>query len=176
MKTSYIVLLRGINIGRRKVKSVDLQSCFKAAGYSTVQTILATGNVLIESSEPPEELCPKIEGFLRQCFGFEIKVLLIKESDLQKTIQAYPFIREENRHDYIIFIRQQVGPLDIESNPEVEVVEQGSQTNVVYWQVQKGKTLHSKFAKNSIQLLKNTVHTNRNMNTLDKILKKLQER
>lgn len=175
MKTSYVVLLRGINIGRRKVKSVDLRSCFKAAGYSSVQTVLATGNVLIESSESPNKLRREIEELLHQYFDFEIKIILISANDLLEIIKAYPFSRERDRHDYVVFMRQQIEIFDVESDTEVEVVEQAAKANVIYWQVQKGKTLKSKFAKYSVKLLKTTVYTTRNMNTLEKILKKLYE-
>ena len=45
----YAVLLGGVNIGGRTVKSDELKQSFIKAGFKNPQTVLASGNVIISS-------------------------------------------------------------------------------------------------------------------------------
>jgi uncharacterized protein (DUF1697 family) len=48
--TSYLVLLRGINVGgRNKVPMAELRAILAGPGFSTVSTYIARGNVLLDS-------------------------------------------------------------------------------------------------------------------------------
>src|SRR5690625_3373583 len=87
----FAVLLRGVNIGGRKVKSAELKNSFSRAGFENSKTVLATGNVIIESKKTAEELKPQIEQFLLADFKFPIKVLVLRMEDLKRMITHYPF-------------------------------------------------------------------------------------
>src|SRR5690606_9735258 len=51
----HVALLRGINVGgARKVAMADLRAATEAAGFSKVQTLVASGNLVLES--------PKLTG------------------------------------------------------------------------------------------------------------------
>lgn len=168
----YVALLRGVNIGGRKVKSVELKECFTKAGYKNVKTVLATGNVIFQSEKAPEELRPQIEKILLDKFNFPIKVGLVSEEKLNQTIEDCPFEPEENVHRYVLFTDQMIENTDIQFDPATEDVKAGD--DVIYWAVQKGQTLKSKFAKQSKKQLKKTFSTTRNLNTLEKIRKKME--
>jgi len=46
----FIVLLRGINVGgNKRIKMADLKVLFESIGFSSVQTLLQSGNVILES-------------------------------------------------------------------------------------------------------------------------------
>ena len=47
----YVALLRGINIGKKQVKMEILRSVMEDAGYTNVKTLLASGNVIFETTE-----------------------------------------------------------------------------------------------------------------------------
>ena len=55
MVTTYVALLRGINLaGRRKVAMPDLREALAEAGFEDVATYIQSGNiVLIAASRPP---------------------------------------------------------------------------------------------------------------------------
>ena len=48
--TRYVALLRGINVGGINIKMVDLARVFTELGFERVKTVLASGNVLFDST------------------------------------------------------------------------------------------------------------------------------
>jgi len=89
----YVALLRAINVGGNHiVRMEELRRAFKVAGYSNISTLLATGNVIFESSnEDIEELTDSLEIFLRKRFGFEIPVLLRTMDNIKALFASDPF-------------------------------------------------------------------------------------
>ena len=80
--TSYVALLRGINVGGKNVISMkSLIDCFSAAGFDGVRTFIQSGNVLFASdSASSAELEVVIERMLHERFDAEIlaDVLFLK--------------------------------------------------------------------------------------------------
>jgi len=167
----YAVFLRGVNVGGRTVKSTELKEGFVRAGFKNAQTVLATGNVIIDSAESAENLRGQIEKFLEKEFNFEIRVCVVSAEELAAVIKNYPFENHPDFHRYVIFSDGPVGPLDFQLDETLEAVQPG--TGVMYWQVQKGHTLDSDFAKRLAKAASKTFSTTRNLNTLEKIAAKL---
>lgn len=73
----YIALLRGINLGRRRVKSPELRAVFEALGFDDVATFLASGNVIFDATAGSAEgLTGRIEAGLRGALGYEVATFL----------------------------------------------------------------------------------------------------
>ncbi len=91
---TYLVLLRGINVGgKNKVPMVGLIKCLEELGFSNVSTYIASGNVILDSTNPPSEIKVKIEKVLPKRFNLDselIKVLLLTRSQLQTIIDQKP--------------------------------------------------------------------------------------
>ena len=89
----YVALLRAINVGGNHiVRMEELRKAFKVAGYKNISTLLATGNVIFESSnEDIEELTDSLEIFLKKRFGFEIPVLLRTMDSIKALYASDPF-------------------------------------------------------------------------------------
>jgi len=52
-----IVLLRGINLGpTKRVPMAELRELFSNEGFEEVRTYVQSGNVVLSSDDPPEEL------------------------------------------------------------------------------------------------------------------------
>ena len=87
---TYIVLLRGINVGgKNKVPMSDLKKCLEELGFSNVSTYIASGNVILESDKHPTEIKDLIEEALPASFKLHsdlIKVLVLSRNRLQDTI------------------------------------------------------------------------------------------
>lgn len=92
--TRYAAFLRGVNLGKRTVKSAELKAAFEAMGFENVKTLLASGNVLFDAN-PGKTLKAKIEAGLKQAFGFEIGTVLRSADELAAMVKADPFGREE---------------------------------------------------------------------------------
>lgn len=172
----YIILLRGVNVGGRTIKMAELKSCFEKNGYLNVQTILQTGNAIIETNEKNiAKLQKKIEAELTAAFHYPAKVLVITPKQLQDILAAFPFKDiTPDFHRYIVFTENGAeetlvkgcGTLD----KKMEEVKPGER--VVYWRVLKGNTLDSVFGKHMNRMAAKHFITNRNMNTLEKIVAK----
>ena len=50
----YCAFLRGVNVKGTAMKMVEVVEVFKNAGMKNVSSVLATGNILFESEETPE--------------------------------------------------------------------------------------------------------------------------
>jgi uncharacterized protein (DUF1697 family) len=91
---TYIVLLRGINVGgKNKVPMSDLKKCLEELGFSNVSTFIASGNVILASDKHPTEIKDRIEKALPASFKLHselIKVLVLSCSQLQAVIDNKP--------------------------------------------------------------------------------------
>jgi len=92
--TRYAAFLRGVNLGKRTVKSAEHRAAFEELGFSDVKTLLASGNVLFDA-KPTKTLKDKIEAGLEAQFGFEVGTVLRSVDDLRAMVKADPFGREE---------------------------------------------------------------------------------
>ncbi len=85
--TRYAAFLRGVNLGKRTVKSADLKAAFEAMGFGDVKTLLASGNVLFDANSG-RGLKAKIEAGLRAEFGFEVGTVLRSIDELKAMVAA----------------------------------------------------------------------------------------
>lgn len=175
----YIVLLRGINIGSRKIKMDELKACLEEAGFKNVITVLQTGNVILECEIRSEKLRLTIENLLTQTFDYPAQVIVLTVQQVQHVVAHYPFTGYDSTfHRYAVFTEQenvenlttQMGTKKLDHSLESIQASDG----VVYWAVLKGHTLDSFFGKNMNKSTKKYFITNRNLNTLEKILKKCE--
>jgi uncharacterized protein (DUF1697 family) len=86
----YAAFLRGVNLGKRTVKSAELKAAFEAMGFTDVRTLLASGNVLFDA-RAGRGLQIKIETGLEQKFGFYIGVVLRSMDDLKAMVASDPY-------------------------------------------------------------------------------------
>jgi uncharacterized protein (DUF1697 family) len=169
---TYVAFLRGVNVGGRIVKMADLKTCFEKAGFKNVSTLLQSCKVIFESDKTEPELKAQIEELLTKTFNYPAKAQVVSLDNLRKIVNANPFANAAaDHHQYVIFI---------ENDLEIELVaEAGKQLGeevaagqgVVYWRVQKGQTLKSPLGKLLTKSKYKQFNTNRNINTLQKILK-----
>ncbi|MGV8085911.1 MAG: DUF1697 domain-containing protein [Candidatus Bilamarchaeum sp.] len=91
--TKYAALLRGINVGGNKiVKMSDLKSIFEKLGFENVKTLLASGNVVFEtSSNDSEKIREMIKTGLNKELGMNIGVIVRSVDEIQKLIDKNPF-------------------------------------------------------------------------------------
>lgn len=89
----YAAFLRGINVGgHNAVPMDDLKKAFQFLGFQNVKTLLASGNVIFNTSgEGPAGLAEKISKRLKKTFGFSIGVLVRTIDEIQELVESAPF-------------------------------------------------------------------------------------
>lgn len=102
----YVAFLRAINVGKRIVKMRDLKVAFESIPLKNVETFIASGNVVFESSSRNlEALERKIEARLRDVFGFEVETFVRSVEDVRRIAECGPY-REAltDRKGHIVYI------------------------------------------------------------------------
>lgn len=75
--TRLVAFLRAINVGGHTVKMDALRGLFESLGYSDVQTFIASGNVIFETSaKNPHTLEVQIEKQLKASLGYEVSAFI----------------------------------------------------------------------------------------------------
>jgi uncharacterized protein (DUF1697 family) len=172
--TRYAALLRGVNVGGVNLKMAEVAATFTEAGFASVKTILASGNVLFDSKAKVDSVRTKAERALRDTFGYDAWVLAYDLEDVRAISKAFPFTREvEGHHSYVTFVTDpdildELVALADEA-PADEKIERGK--GVVYWQVSKTGTLDSTIGKTMGKKRYKSTTTTRNLRTVDKLLK-----
>jgi uncharacterized protein (DUF1697 family) len=170
--TKYAAFLRGINVGGRIIKKDELKECFEKLDLENVETILQSGNVIFENDLNAVELKKKIEESLTQTFNYPAKVWVLPISKIKQIINQNPFgDAPKDYHQYVIFFEN-----GLEKDFAAEAGDSKSEEvkaghGVAYWKVQKGQTLQSTRGKLLSKSKYKNLNTNRNINTLQKILK-----
>jgi uncharacterized protein (DUF1697 family) len=91
MKT-YVALLRGVNVGGRKVVMSDLRRVFVELGHSDVTTYLQSGNVVFRSPvDQPVRLAGDIEERIAENLAVSVTVLVRTGADLDRVVAGNPF-------------------------------------------------------------------------------------
>ena len=90
--TRYAALLRGVNVGGKKLAMADLRGLLTDLGLDDVSTLLQSGNaVFATSGANPARLAAQIEAALADQLGLVSKVLLRNHDELAAVIEENPF-------------------------------------------------------------------------------------
>jgi len=89
----YVAFLRGINVGgHRPVKMAELEAAFRSLGFQNVRTVLASGNVIFESSKGGRDaLVQGIRKKLETDLGIKSEVILRPLSEIREMVKSNPF-------------------------------------------------------------------------------------
>ena len=101
---SYIILLRGVNVGgKNKVSMASLRNCLAELGFSNVATYIASGNVVLDSDKNIRDTQSEIEKALLDNFTLDselIKVLVLSKQQLEAIINDRPKGFGDESHKY----------------------------------------------------------------------------
>ena len=172
------IFLRGINVSGIRIAMADLQACIAAAGYTTVSTVLATGNVVCTPTvdQSLDQHTIHIEQALSARFGYRASVHLRTRSQLQVLCtNAANVTVAPTQHCYLVIGHDvtTVMALDREfralpPDPTERFIPHGSDG---IWLVTKGNTLTSPFGKTVLGNKRYTLLvTTRTRDTMNKTL------
>ena len=97
--TTYISILRGINVGGyNKIKMDALKQLYSESGFRNIQTYVQSGNVIFQNDPvSPHELMKKIEDKIVEKLGFKISVIVKEYPELKQIAADNPFINDNNK-------------------------------------------------------------------------------
>ncbi|MGE0218601.1 DUF1697 domain-containing protein [Mycolicibacterium sp.] len=170
----YAAFLRGVNVGGVTLKMAAVADALRGAGFTDVKTLLASGNVVLDSPSDTATVRATAERALRDEFGYDAWVLVYDLATLGALSAAYPFPREvDGHHSYITFVSDDAVLAELSELADLpgdgEKIEPGD--GVIYWQVRRANTLDSSMGKTMGKKRYKSSTTTRNLRTIDKVLR-----
>ncbi len=166
--TTWVALLRGINLGSRKRISMgDLRALFETLGLEGVRTYVVSGNVVFESARRGRALLAgEIERAIESTLGHEVTVVLRTGPELARIVAANPFPDVEPSTVHLTFLGDkpagdQVRALEAASYGEDEFAVRGTE---VYLHCPNGYG-RSKLSNEAIERRLGVAGTTRNWRT-----------
>jgi uncharacterized protein (DUF1697 family) len=89
----YVAFLRGMNLGKRRIKNPELVSHFEAMGLEDVATFRASGNVVFvdPAGESESKLQKRLEKELDERLGYDVAVFLRSAKEVAAIAAREPF-------------------------------------------------------------------------------------
>lgn len=82
-KSVYVAFLRAINVGGHVVKMDRLRKLFEGEGYTSVETFIASGNVIFDGAGRTEGHERAIEAMLKAALGYEVATFIRTGAELR---------------------------------------------------------------------------------------------
>jgi uncharacterized protein (DUF1697 family) len=174
----YIAFLRAINVGGHVVKMNRLRELFEALSLADVETFIASGNVIFESSaKNTVSLEARIEERLAEALGYEVSAFLRTDDEVTTIAQYQPFRDEEVKKAGAFVVGFLHKPLD----KNAEKVLRGFKSDIddfhlhnreIYWLCKKRQS-ESKFSNAAFEKAFGLRSTFRGMNIIKNLAKKL---
>lgn len=97
--TTYISILRGINLGGHKaIKMEALKAMFAGLGFTNIQTYIQSGNVVYQHEKTDtKKLDNLIKDKIQQDFGFDVPIITLTLDELKKIGNANPFFNDNTK-------------------------------------------------------------------------------
>lgn len=172
----YCAFLRGVNVKGTNMKMAEVCEVFKNAGMQDVVSVLASGNIIFSSDQKVEDLKIILEKAMSEHFNYEAFLFVKSKEEIESFWNSNPFDKNENLHVYTFIGNQDVEKVlmkEFESALKTENEAAKIVNDNFYWQVPKGNTLDSNFGKILGRKNMKDQFTSRNINTFEKILKKI---
>lgn len=94
----YVALIRGIGPGDPQKTNQKLRSALDQLGYSNIQSVISSGNVIFESDEgDTAKLEATIEAGWKKFLGFEATTIVRSKDQLQRLLDKDPFDGAEHK-------------------------------------------------------------------------------
>lgn len=154
----------------------DVCQVFKEVGMKDVSSILASGNIVFSSDKKADALKQILEKAMSDHFSYEAFLFIKSQEETEVFWNSIPFEKGDDLHIYTfvgvpgvekVLMEEFQKSLQTE-NEKAEIV-----NHIFYWQVLKGNTLDSSFGKVLGKKNLKDQFTSRNINTFEKILKKM---
>jgi len=170
----YIAFLRAINVGGHTVKMDHLSKLFEALGFSGVETFIASGNVIFETTaKNTATLENKIAKHLEKSLGYQVDTFLRTIQEVAEIEKRSPFTAKSKEDSvYVAFLHE--APNADATSAVMALKNKANDFAIlereIYWlRLNKDDSL---FLKNPLQKVLKLSATLRNMTTIRKLFEK----
>jgi uncharacterized protein (DUF1697 family) len=110
--TTYIALLRGINVGgNRKIHMADLRELFAAAGCDDVTSYIQSGNIVFSHpSGASDRLAVDLQQRIEAGTGFDVPVVLRTAKAWEGVVASNPYPDAEPLALHVVFLAKTPAP------------------------------------------------------------------
>jgi len=106
--TTYVALLRGVNVGgRNKLSMGDLTAMFKRAGCEACKTYIQSGNMVFKARPALAAGIPTlIASEITERFGYRVPLVVRTVEDLREIVNTNPFLSTgvDSKWLYVAFL------------------------------------------------------------------------
>jgi uncharacterized protein (DUF1697 family) len=170
--SNYAVFLRGINVGGINIKMADLKAALTSRRFTGVQTLLASGNVVLASKADPAAVKQEFEACLRETFGYDAWVVVLTADRVAALIEACPYPADDaSTHTYLTLASDEAVLAELfESGSALDGTELTLLgPEALAWLAPAGGTLDSPFSKLSSKAKYKATTTTRNLRTMVRV-------
>lgn len=175
--TTYISILRGINVSGQKLIKMDaLRKTYENLGFLNIKTYVQSGNVIFDGEDMEINKLEKIiSQQIEKDFGFEVPIIALTVNTLKQVIDHNPFSKDQNKDQtflHVTFLSSEPDQYDL------KVIEDKKQNgedlfftdNVVYLYCPNGYG-RTKLTNNFLETKLKVRATTRNWKTTNELLK-----
>lgn len=101
--TTFVALLRAVNVGGRQLRMADLTSVAEKLGLSSPRTLIASGNLLFVGKKDEATVKRELETALGEHMGKPVEVMVRTAQEMEEVVVANPFAREPGNRVVAIF-------------------------------------------------------------------------
>ena len=173
----YIAFLRAINVGGHTVKMDYLRQVFESLGFSSVETFIASGNVVFESPvKNVNALERKIETALHKALGYKVPTFIRTDAQVAAIAEYKPFTDAEMKVATALNIAFLAEPLDAKAKRQVLELKTDIDTfhvhgREIYWLCRK-KQSESTFSNAVLEKALGEPSTIRGASTIKRLVEK----
>jgi len=175
--TTYISLLRGINVGgRRKVLMVDLKAVYQMLGFTKVITYIQSGNVIFEAKKnlSIQKIEEAIKLAIQKKYDYEVPVLVRTVESIKSVVKINPFLKEGDvaiERMYFTFLAEKPSAENLENIKTIDTKKDSykiiDKDVFIYL---SGKFSDSKLTNNFFETKLKVKATTRNWKTVSKLI------
>jgi uncharacterized protein (DUF1697 family) len=162
--TRYVALLRAVNVGGTgKLPMTDLKAMCSDAGFVRIQTYIASGNVIFDSSAEPSRVKAELEARLLAYAGKSVGAVIRTAPEMAAVLAANPFPAAEPKYTYAVFLDHPppADALDRVTGQNGEEMRLGDREIFIYY--------GSGMGRSKLKIPAAKTGTARNMNTVAKL-------
>lgn len=179
--TTYLSILRGINVsGQKMIKMDALRKMFEDLGYTNVQTYIQSGNVIFQTyGAEPHALEKAITEGIHNYFSFDVPVMVLTAKELHQIVDNNPFLNDGSRdvaHLHVTLLQ------DRPEESRVELLQQTSFPGEEFILIERAIYLHcpngygrAKLTNGFLEKKLSVTATTRNWKTTTELLRMIKE-
>lgn len=175
--SQYVAFLRGMNLGKRRLKMDQLRELFIKLGYEKVETFIASGNVIFWVPKTSDaKLAVSISEHLEDSLGYPVDTFVRTAKEVQDIANTEVFA-QQNEPDWNIhvsFFSKKLTPRIAGDLEAIRTEEDAFRVldRELYW-LRKGRMSDSQvWDLPAMKAIKLPAHSMRNMNTIRKLTTK----